>query len=146
MNTKKNQPGRKPGNITIKVTLPEQIKILLKILAAKTQLTMSEFVSRSLPALEQFARINGHHLFEDPRYNPAPPIAQILQDIDLEALATEIQLPVEKLKAIVTGEFPSDSDLSFLVSAECVPYTLTQLFYSRQSQFEATKESSNVHK
>ena len=146
MNTKKNQPGRKPGNITIKVTLPEQIKILLKILAAKTQLTMSEFVGRSLPALERFAQVNGYHLFEDPRYNPAPPIAQILQDIDLEALATEIQLPVEKLEAIVTGEFPSDSDLSFLVSAECVPYTLTQLFYSRQSQFEATKENSNVHK
>lgn len=140
------KPDKKPGTITIKVTLPKQIKILLKVLAAQTQISMSEFVSRSLPALERFAQINGYHLFEDPRYNPAPPIAQILQGVDLALLATEIQLPVEKLEAIAIGEFPSDSDLSFLVSAECVPYTLTQLFYSRQSQFEAAKENLNAHK
>ncbi|MEG3877684.1 hypothetical protein QT972_09915 [Microcoleus sp. herbarium7] len=143
MNT--NKPDKKPGIITIKVSLPERVKILLKILAAKTQLTMSEFVSRSLPALERFAQLNGHHLFEDPRYSPAPPIAQILEGIDLELLATEIQLPVEKLEAIVAGEFPSDSDLSFLVSADCVPYSLPQLFHSRQSQFEQTKDAKNVH-
>ena len=143
MNTKSD---KETETVIIKVALPKQIKILLKVLAAQTQISMSKFVSRSLPALERFAQVNGYHLFEDPRYNPAPPIAQILQGVDLVLLATEIQLPVEKLEAIVAGEFPSDSDLSFLVSAECVPYTLSQLFYSRQLEFEVTKENSNVHK
>jgi hypothetical protein len=116
-------------------------------MAVKAQLSMSEFLSHAIPALERFKRINGHHLHEDVQYiSAAPPIAQILEAINLEALAQEIKLPVEKLQALVAGNRPTDSDLSFLVAASCIPYTIEQLHCSRELQFDSHEGEKNVVK
>ena len=118
-------------------------------MAADAGITVTEYVRRLIKiAVKNFHLTGRHMIFSDVALDrPTQSIAQLLEGIDLESLATEIQLPVEKLEAIVAGEFPSDSDLSFLVSADCVPYTLPQLFHARQLQFEQAKEDvKNVHK
>jgi hypothetical protein len=130
-----------------RVSISDEVKILLKVMAVKAQLSMSEFLSHAIPALERFKRINGHHLYEDSLYcSAAPPIAQILAAINLGALAQEIKLPVEKLQAIVAGDRPSDSDLSFLVAADCIPYTIEQLHCSRELQFDLPQGEKDVAK
>ncbi len=115
-------------------------------MAAKSRLTMGEFLSKNLSALWRFAEEYGHQLYEDPYLNPAPPIARLLADLDLNELVEEIHLPIERLEALAAGDRPTDSDLSFLVASEWIPYTLPQLFRSVQLQFDSVEGTKNVFK
>lgn len=126
-------------------------------MAADAGITVTEYVRQLIKMAVEHFRLTGRHIILSdvvPDHaaflrtdRPTRSIPQLLEGVNLESLATEIQLPVEKLEAIIAGEFPSDSDLSFLVGADCVPYTLPQLFHARQLQFEQVKEDvRSVHK
>jgi hypothetical protein len=134
---------KKVGINTFKVSLPDHEKMLLRVMSVKTKLPMSEVLRRAILALDLFYQINGHHLFEDPIYDPVPPIAEILTNLGIQTLGEKTHLPNERIEALVAGDRPTDGELSLLAMADCVPYTLPQLSRSRQLQFN-NEELKNV--
>lgn len=129
----------------IKVRMPERIKTALKVLATMARVTMPKYIEELVIIANNYFKHHGRHITEDPFLNPAPPIAQILKNIQLSDLAQEIKIPVERLEALVSGDRPTDSDLSFLVAADCVDYSLEQLYQSRNLQFDLdSPEKKNV--
>jgi len=107
---------------------------------------MPRYVEQLVVIANNYFKHYGRHITEDPYLNPAPPIAQILKNIQLTDLAQEIKIPIERLEALASGDRPTDSDLSFLVAADCINYSLEQLYQSRKLQFDLDRpeERKNV--
>jgi hypothetical protein len=142
---KKIENDKPAGTKTFKVTLPTGIKLALNVLAAMKQVTHSAYIGGLIDLADRYLKVYGRHISDDPFLNPAPPIAQILQGIDLEALVEEIQIPMERLESLAAGDRPTDSDLSFLVAADCcATYSLEQLFASRKLQFDRPTDRHEV--
>ncbi len=136
----------KPETKTFKVTFPAGVKVALNVLAAMRSVTQSEYLRSLVDIAEQYLKTHGRHIMDDPFLNPAPPIARILESVDLQWLVKDVQIPMERLERIIAGDRPTDSDLSFLAAYDSIPYTLEQLFQSRKLQFDRPEEVKNVLK
>lgn len=136
----------KPETKTFKVTFPVGVKVALNVLAAMRSVTQSEYLRSLVDIAEQYLETHGRHITDDPFLNPAPPIAQTIEDIDPQSLVDEVQIPMERLEAIIAGDRPTDSDLSFLAASDKIPYTLEQLFQGRKLQFDRPEEVKNAIK
>lgn len=142
---KKTENDKPVETKTFKVTIPSGIKYALNVLAAMKRVTHSAYIGGLIDLADRYLKAYGRHIMDDPFLNPAPPVAQILQDIDLQALVEEIQIPMERLERLVAGDRPTDSDLSFLVAANCcATYSLEQLFASRKLQFDRPTDRHEV--
>lgn len=131
---------------TFKVTFPAGIKVALNVLAAMKQITQSAYLSGLVNMADRYLKTYGAHITDDPFLNPAPPITQTLENIDLQSLVDEVQIPMERLEKIIAGDRPTDSDLSFLAASDNIPYTLEQLFQGRKLQFDRPEEVKNAIK
>lgn len=119
----------------------------MNVLAAMKRVTHSAYIGGLIDLADRYLKAYGRHIMDDPFLNPAPPVAQILQGIDLQALVEEIQIPMERLERLVAGDRPTDSDLSFLSAADCcATYSLEQLFASRKLQFDLQVNPHEVKK
>lgn len=136
----------KPETKTFKVTFPAGVKVALNVLAAMKQITQSAYLSGLVNMADRYLKTYGAHITDDPFLNPAPPIAQALENIDLQSLVDEVQIPMERLEEIIAGDRPTDSDLSFLAASDNIPYTLEQLFQGRKLQFDRPEERKNAIK
>lgn len=138
--------NEKPETKTFKVTFPAGVKVALNVLAAMKQVTQSAYLSGLLDMADKYFKAYGVHIIDDPFLNPAPPIAQTLENIDLQSLVDDVQIPMERLQRIIAGDRPTDSDLSFLAASDNIPYTLEQLFQGRKLQFDRPEELKNAIK
>ena len=136
----------KPETKTFKVTIPAGIKYALNVLAAMKRVTHSAYIAGLIDLADRYLKAYGRHIVDDPFLNPAPPIAQILERVDLQWLVEDVQIPMERLERIIAGDRPTDSDLSFLAAYGSIPYTLEQLFQSRKLQFDRPEELKNATK
>lgn len=131
---------------TFKVTFPAGVKVALNVLAAMRSVTQSDYLRSLVDLADRYLKTHNRHIIDDPFLNPAPPIAQILEDIDRHSLVNEVQIPMERLERIIAGDRPTDSDLSFLAASDSIPYTLEQLFQGRKLQFDTEELQNNAIK
>lgn len=129
---------------TFKVIFPVAVKVALNVLAATKRIAQYVYLSELVAIAQRYFETYGVHIIDDPFLNPAPPIAQVLENIDLQSLVEDVQIPMARLERIVAGDRPTDSDLSFLAASDNIPYSLEQLFQGRKLQFDRPEVNNAI--